>query len=272
MSRKTEHRVTGSAERRGALAQPRSAETDRRSRGGLSRRALTASGTCSPGRDQLELAERMHRRPRILAQFGIGSAVCATPTSRGEFIASRSCSASQRRRDRRVDSPHERRGCRYPAAGRLAGLQRAGGHGYRDDRLDDEVPEYFEGIDPDMADVERASIAANLRAVAHGLGHGRALPDRLPPGAVDEALLAADEGLPWVAVLRTYTIGHASLWEQSALKWSAGDFRTRGGSRRSGSSRGTCSRTLTWSRGNSLRCTKPSVTGCCAARSAGARR
>jgi hypothetical protein len=39
-------------------------------------------------------------------------------------------------------------------------------------------------------------------------------PDRLPPGAVDEALLAANEGLPWVAVLRTYTIGHASLWEQ----------------------------------------------------------
>jgi hypothetical protein len=83
-----------------------------------------------------------------------------------------------------------------------------------DDRLHDEVPEYFEGIDPGMADVERASVTANLRAVAHGLAHGRSLPDRLPPGAVDEALLAANEGLPWVAVLRTYTIGHASLWEQ----------------------------------------------------------
>jgi PucR C-terminal helix-turn-helix domain/GGDEF-like domain len=83
-----------------------------------------------------------------------------------------------------------------------------------DDRLHDEVPEYFEGIDPGMADVERASIVANLRAVAHGLGHGRAMPERLPPGAVDEALLAAGEGLPWAALLRTYSIGHASLWEQ----------------------------------------------------------
>lgn len=83
-----------------------------------------------------------------------------------------------------------------------------------DDRLHDEVPEYFEDIDPGMADVERASVMANLRAVAHGLAHGRSLPDRLPPGAVDEALLAANEGLPWVAVLRTYMIGHASLWEQ----------------------------------------------------------
>ena len=87
-----------------------------------------------------------------------------------------------------------------------------------DQRLHDEVPEYFDGIDPGMADVERASIVANLRAVAHGLGHGRAMPDRLPPGAVDEALLAAGEGLPWAALLRTYSIGHASLWEQMSAE------------------------------------------------------
>src|SRR4051794_29366184 len=83
-----------------------------------------------------------------------------------------------------------------------------------DDRLREEVPEYFEGIDPGMADVERASIVANLHAVADGLAHGRAMPHRLPPGAVDEALLAANERLPWAALLRTYSIGHASLWEQ----------------------------------------------------------
>lgn len=95
------------------------------------------------------------------------------------------------------------------------------------------MPEYFEGIDPGIADVERASIVANLRAVAHGLGHGRALPERLPPGAVDEALLAASEGLPWAALLRTYSIGHASLWGRCARRWSVGDFRTHAGSRRS---------------------------------------
>jgi hypothetical protein len=39
-----------------------------------------------------------------------------------------------------------------------------------DDRLRDEVPEYFEGIDPGMADAERTSVMANLRAVAQGLG------------------------------------------------------------------------------------------------------
>jgi PucR-like helix-turn-helix protein/diguanylate cyclase with GGDEF domain len=83
-----------------------------------------------------------------------------------------------------------------------------------EDRQRDEVPEFFEGLDPVMAQAARTSTVANLRALAEGLGHGRALPDQLPPGAIEEALLAATEGLPWVALLRTYTIGHASVWEQ----------------------------------------------------------
>jgi hypothetical protein len=89
---------------------------------------------------------------------------------------------------------------------------------FLEDRLREAVPEYFEGIDPVVAAGERASVVANLRAVAHGLAHGRSLPDQLPPGAVDEAIAAASEGLPWIALLRTYTIGHASVWERVALE------------------------------------------------------
>jgi hypothetical protein len=96
------------------------------------------------------------------------------------------------------------------------------------DRVRDAVPEFFADVDPVMAEATRASVAANLRTVAHGLGHGRALPDQLPPGAVDEALLAANEGLPWVALLRTYTIGHASVWEQLSAeveRWGLAEAR-----------------------------------------------
>jgi DNA-binding PucR family transcriptional regulator len=82
------------------------------------------------------------------------------------------------------------------------------------DRLRDEVPEYFEGVDPVMVDAGRDGAVANLLAIAHGLGRGRSLPDQLPTGVVEEALAVAQEGLPWISLLRTYTIGHASVWEQ----------------------------------------------------------
>jgi hypothetical protein len=82
------------------------------------------------------------------------------------------------------------------------------------DRLRDEVPEYFEGVDPVMVDAGRDGAVANLLAIAYGLGRGRSLPDQLPTGVVEEALAVAQEGLPWISLLRTYTIGHASAWEQ----------------------------------------------------------
>ena len=91
----------------------------------------SASGARSHGPEQLELAERLRGRARSSRSARIGSTVRATPTSRGEFIASRSCSASVRPRERRVDSLRGPRGCRYPAADRVAGVQRAGGHGSR---------------------------------------------------------------------------------------------------------------------------------------------
>ena len=173
---------------------------------------------CEPRRSRLRrvwhalVVGRVCGRLRLLGEALVGVFVVGLPFGARSWVGC--CSASRRRRDRRVDSPRERRGCRYPAAGGLAGLQRAGGHGCRGRSAPRRGAGVFRGHRPGHGDVERASIVASLRAVAHGLGHGRALPDRLPPGAVDEALLAANEGLPWVAVLRTYTIGHASLWEQ----------------------------------------------------------
>lgn len=81
------------------------------------------------------------------------------------------------------------------------------------DRLREEVPEYFDGIDPVMEELRRASVAANALALADGLRHGRSLANRIPPAAMEEVLSAANEGIPWIAVLQTYQVGHACCWE-----------------------------------------------------------
>jgi DNA-binding PucR family transcriptional regulator len=80
-------------------------------------------------------------------------------------------------------------------------------------RMRSEVPEYF-SEDPGFMDIERESIVANLEAVAEGLMSGRDDPGQLPPGAVEEALVAARQRIPWTVVDRTYRIGHAVMWEQ----------------------------------------------------------
>lgn len=82
------------------------------------------------------------------------------------------------------------------------------------ERMRVEVPAYFASEDPGFMDMARESIVANLEAVAAGLSSGRDQPAQLPPGAVEEALMAAQQRMPWTLVDRTYRIGHAVLWEQ----------------------------------------------------------
>jgi DNA-binding PucR family transcriptional regulator len=82
------------------------------------------------------------------------------------------------------------------------------------DRMRVEVPAYFDSDDPGFMDMARESIVANLEAVVDGLMSGRDQPAQLPPGAVEEALIAARQRMPWMLIDRTYRIGHAVLWEQ----------------------------------------------------------
>jgi DNA-binding PucR family transcriptional regulator len=82
------------------------------------------------------------------------------------------------------------------------------------ERMRVEVPAYFASEDPRFMDMARESIVANLEAVADGLMSGRDQPAQLPPGAVEEALTAAQQRMPWTLIDRTYRIGHAVLWEQ----------------------------------------------------------
>src|SRR5581483_3047454 len=82
------------------------------------------------------------------------------------------------------------------------------------ERMRLEVPAYFASEDPGFMDTARQSIVANLGAVADGLRSGRDQPAQLPPGAVEEALMAAQQRMPWTLIDRTYRIGHAVLLEQ----------------------------------------------------------
>ena len=81
-------------------------------------------------------------------------------------------------------------------------------------RIRTEVPAYVDPRDPAFSDTARASIVANLEAVADALQSERERPAQLPPGAVEEALTAARQRIPWALIERTYRIGHAVLWEE----------------------------------------------------------
>src|SRR5690349_21171429 len=82
------------------------------------------------------------------------------------------------------------------------------------ERMRVEAPAYFAAEDPGFMDMARESIVANLEAVTDGLRSGRDQPVQLPPGAVEEAVMAARQRMPWTLVDRTYRIGQAVLWEE----------------------------------------------------------
>ncbi len=82
------------------------------------------------------------------------------------------------------------------------------------DRLRDEISGSLVDTDPALADLGRQSALANLRAIAGGLTAGRMLPSQPPPGAIELALSAANEGIAWTTLVRRQEFGHAELWER----------------------------------------------------------
>jgi hypothetical protein len=77
-----------------------------------------------------------------------------------------------------------------------------------------EVPEAGIQDDPDVAAAMRESAYANLRVAFAELARDRSpLPAGPPAGAVEEALTTAQAGVPLAALLQTYRIGHAVVWD-----------------------------------------------------------
>jgi hypothetical protein len=77
-----------------------------------------------------------------------------------------------------------------------------------------EVPEAGMQDDPDIEAAMRESAHANLRVVFAELARDRSPLSVGPPaGAVEEALASAQAGVPLTALLQTYRIGHAVVWD-----------------------------------------------------------
>src|SRR3954463_13635519 len=77
-----------------------------------------------------------------------------------------------------------------------------------------EVPDFDVGSRPELRDAERASIYGNMRAVLRALGGDRIQPDA-PAEAMEEARITARAGVPLEALLHTYRVGHAVVWERA---------------------------------------------------------
>jgi PucR C-terminal helix-turn-helix domain/GGDEF-like domain len=77
-----------------------------------------------------------------------------------------------------------------------------------------EVPDFDVGSRPELRDAERASIYGNMRAVLGALGGDRIQP-HAPAEAIEEARITARAGVPLEALLHTYRVGHAVVWERA---------------------------------------------------------
>jgi hypothetical protein len=82
------------------------------------------------------------------------------------------------------------------------------------DRIRAQVTEFEDFEGPELWEAVRVSCLANLEAGLAALAADRSLPDAIPPDARELALLTARLDLPLAALLRTYRVGHAMVWER----------------------------------------------------------
>ncbi|HEY8465475.1 MAG TPA: helix-turn-helix domain-containing protein [Solirubrobacterales bacterium] len=77
----------------------------------------------------------------------------------------------------------------------------------------DQVTEFGDFDGAELWEAVRASCLANIDAGLGALRADRELPERIPGEARDLALLTARLGVPLAALLRSYRVGHAMMWE-----------------------------------------------------------
>lgn len=75
-----------------------------------------------------------------------------------------------------------------------------------------QVPETHEKDDPVLAESERPSIVSALTGILDGLAGGRRLPERASDAALQEARVVAQAGIDLHALLKTYRLGQAIVW------------------------------------------------------------
>lgn len=80
--------------------------------------------------------------------------------------------------------------------------------------IHDRVPEYAGFGGPELWEAVRDSCLANLETGLEAIAGDLRVPEEVPADARELALITARLGLPLGALLRTYRIGHAIVWER----------------------------------------------------------